>query len=151
VDQTLKVNGTSYTIPKNTFVGVNLAGLHTSSASWGDNSLEWLPSRWITRDETGGEKMTPMPTGAFLPWAAGPRVCPGKKFSQVEFVAVLACLLKEYTVEPDADGQGDDNLTTAASMALMEEAKQSSFNFLLKVKHPEKIKLRCVRRNENKA
>ncbi|WXC56491.1 hypothetical protein SNK03_002425 [Fusarium graminearum] len=93
--------------------------------------------------------MTVMPTGAFLPWAAGPRVCPGKKFSQVEFVAVLASLLKEYTVEPDADGEGD--LKTAASMALMEEAKQSSFNFLLKVKHPEKIKLRCVRRSENRA
>ncbi|CAG7555763.1 unnamed protein product [Fusarium equiseti] len=145
VDQTLKINGTAYTIPKNTFVGVNLAGLHTSSASWGDNSLEWLPSRWIARDETEGEKMAPMPTGAFLPWAAGPRVCPGKKFSQVEFVAVLVCLLKEYTVEPDTDGE--DDLKAAASMALMEEAKQSSFNFLLKVKHPEKIKLRCVRRD----
>ncbi|KAF5265263.1 hypothetical protein FOXYS1_3916 [Fusarium oxysporum] len=137
VDQTLKVNGTSYTIPKNTFVGVNLAGLHTSSASWGDNALQWLPSRWITTDETG-EKLAPTPTGAFLPWAAGPRVCPGKKFSQVEFVAVMACLLKEYTVEPDAEG----DLKEAASRALMEEAKQSSFNFLLKVKHPEKIKLR---------
>lgn len=55
----------------------------------------------------------------------------------------MACLLKDYTVEPDAEG---DNLKEAASRALMEEAKQSSFNFLLKVKHPEKIKLRCVRR-----
>ncbi|KAG4267187.1 hypothetical protein FPRO04_04799 [Fusarium proliferatum] len=137
VDQTLKVNGASYTIPKNTFVGVNLAGLHTSSASWGDNALQWLPSRWITADD----KLAPMPTGAFLPWAAGPRVCPGKKFSQVEFVAVMACLLKDYTVEPDAEG---DHLKEAASRALMEEAKQSSFNFLLKVKHPEKIKLRLV-------
>ncbi|KAF5631729.1 cytochrome p450 3a7 [Fusarium sp. NRRL 52700] len=134
VDQTLKVNGTSYTIPKNTFVGVNLAGLHTSSASWGDNALQWLPSRWITADE----KLAPMPTGAFLPWAAGPRVCPGKKFSQVEFVAVMACLLMDYTVEPDAEGDFKEE----ASRALMEEAKQSSFNFLLKVKHPEKIKLR---------
>ncbi|KAF5989250.1 cytochrome P450 monooxygenase 3A7 [Fusarium coicis] len=131
VDQTLKVNGTSYTIPKNTFVGVNLAGLHTSTASWGDNALQWLPSRWITADE----KLAPMSAGAFLPWAAGPRVCPGKKFSQVEFVAVMACLLKDYTVEP---AEGDE----AAARALMEEAKQSSFNFLLKVKHPEKIRLR---------
>ena len=139
MDQTLKVNGTSYTIPKNTFVGVNLAGLHTSSASWGDNALQWLPSRWITADD----KLATMPTGAFLPWAAGPRVCPGKKFSQVEFVAVMACLLKDYTVEPDAEGE---HLKEAAARALMEEAKQSSFNFLLKVKHPEKIKLRCVRR-----
>ncbi|KAF7557887.1 hypothetical protein G7Z17_g253 [Cylindrodendrum hubeiense] len=144
VDQTLKVNGTSYTIPKNTFIGVNLAGLHTSSASWGTDSLEWLPSRWISRDETGQEKLAPMPSGAFLPWAAGPRVCPGKKFSQVEFVAVLACLLKGYRVEPDTGGKLSK---AAASDLLMEEAKQSSFNFLLKVKHPERLRLRCVPRN----
>ncbi|KAF4452053.1 cytochrome P450 3A7 [Fusarium albosuccineum] len=150
VDQTLKVNGTSYTIPKNTFIGVNLAGLHTSSASWGADSLEWLPSRWIAYDdETGQEKLAPMPTGAFLPWAAGPRVCPGKKFSQVEFVAVLACLLKEYKVEPDTTG-GQCSKAEASSL-LMEEAKLSSFNFLLKVKHPERVRVRCVPRNSGVA
>lgn len=34
----------------------------------------------------------------FLPWTSGPRVCPGKKFSQVEFVAVLAEILLKTTV-----------------------------------------------------
>jgi cytochrome P450 len=143
-DQKLKINGTSYIIPKNTFIGVNLAGLHVETESWGTNSLEWLPSRWITHDETGAEKLAPMAPGAFLPWAAGPRVCPGKKFSQVEFVAVLACLLKGYSVEPDSGGEVS---CAAASEMLMEEVRQSSFNFLLKVKHPERIRLRCVPRN----
>lgn len=79
-----------------------------------------------------------------MPWAAGPRVCPGKKFSQVEFVAVLACLMKGYHVEPDT---GDKASKTAASATLMDEAKQSSFNFLLKVKHPERIRVRCMPRS----
>ncbi|KAI9164115.1 Cytochrome P450 monooxygenase calL [Paramyrothecium foliicola] len=128
-DQALEVNGTVYTIPKNTFIGVNLAGLHVSSASWGTDALAWLPSRWVSNDETGKEKLASIPTGAFLPWAAGPRVCPGKKFSQVEFVAVLACLLKEYRVEPDNGGKASKE---EASGKLMDEVRQSSFNFLLK-------------------
>ncbi|MBE3041153.1 cytochrome P450 [Candidatus Bathyarchaeota archaeon] len=122
---------------------MNLGGLHTSSASWGDDPLEWLPSRWITKDESGNDALAPMPQGAFLPWAAGPRVCPGKKFSQVEFVAVLACLLKEYRVEPVAQGGMSEG---GAAERLMEEVRLSSFNFLLKVKNPGKIRIRCVRK-----
>lgn len=139
----MTVNGTAYVIPKDTFVGVNLGGLHTSSASWGKNALEWLPSRWITKDESGNEVFAPIPQGAFLPWAAGPRVCPGKKFSQVEFVAVLACLLKEYRVEPVAAEGVSEGL---AASRLMEEVQLSSFNFLLKVKNPDRIRIRCVRK-----
>ncbi|SPO01746.1 related to cytochrome P450 3A7 [Cephalotrichum gorgonifer] len=146
--QTLTVDGVAHIIPENTFVAVNLGGLHTSSTSWGSNALEWLPSRWITEDETGSEVFAPTPRGAFLPWAAGPRVCPGKKFSQVEFVAVLACLLKEYRVEPVAgEGVSDED----AASRLMGEAMLSSFNFLLKVKNPEKIRIRCVRKRSSRA
>ncbi|KAM7198352.1 cytochrome p450 3a7 [Rhypophila sp. PSN 637] len=142
--QTLTINGHEYVIPPNTFIGVNLAGLHTSSASWGKDSLAWRPDRWITRDKKDDtETLAPITTGAFLPWAAGPRVCPGKKFSQVEFVAVLACMLSEYRIEPVTDEKRDK---AAAAAALMEELKLSSFNFLLKVKNPDRIKLRCVGR-----
>lgn len=137
------MNGTAHTIPKNTFVAVNLGGLHTSSASWGKDALEWLPSRWITKDEAGDETLASIPQGAFLPWAAGPRVCPGKKFSQVEFVAVLACLLRDYRVEPVA---GDGVSAELAAARLADEARQSSFNFLLKVKNPGGFRIRCVRK-----
>ena len=35
-----------------------------------------------------------------MPWAAGPRVCPGRKFAQVEFVAVIATLFRRHRVRP---------------------------------------------------
>lgn len=37
--------------------------------------------------------------GAFIPWATGPRNCPGVKFAQVEFVSVIASLLADSRVE----------------------------------------------------
>ena len=48
--------------------------------------------------------------GTFIPWADGPRECVGRKFSQVEFVAVLASLFREYSVRPvlkDGEGEAD--------------------------------------------
>lgn len=32
----------------------------------------------------------------YTPFASGPRVCPAKKISQVEFVAVIAQLFRDY-------------------------------------------------------
>jgi cytochrome P450 len=40
----------------------------------------------------------------FVVWSYGPRACPGKKFSQVEFVATIAFLLKRFCVEPAVRG-----------------------------------------------
>ena len=48
--------------------------------------------------------------GAFVPWADGPRECVGRKFSQVEFVAVLASLFQEYSVRPVLkDGEDEED------------------------------------------
>jgi len=38
--------------------------------------------------------------GAFIPFSSGPRVCPGKKFAQVEFVAVIARLFRRHRCSP---------------------------------------------------
>jgi cytochrome P450 len=39
--------------------------------------------------------------GAFVPFSEGARSCPGKRFAQVEIMAVLAVIFKTYTVELD--------------------------------------------------
>lgn len=38
--------------------------------------------------------------GTYVPWADGPRACIGRKFSQVEFVAVISSLFRSYRVRP---------------------------------------------------
>lgn len=63
--------------------------------------MEWKPSRWIQIEADGKEVLAEPPQGAlFAPWLAGPRICPGKKFSQVEFVAVLVGVLQKYRLTP---------------------------------------------------
>ena len=58
--------------------------------------MDFKPSRWI---DGSGQLIVP-PKGTFLPWSGGPRVCPGMKMSQVEFVATLATLFRYAHVEP---------------------------------------------------
>ena len=43
--------------------------------------------------------MREMKGGEFVGWADGPRVCPGQKFSMVEFVGAMAVLMGKGVVE----------------------------------------------------
>jgi cytochrome P450 len=109
--QPLTVGGKTYLIPPSSYVSVNFAALHTSPQFWGQDSMAWRPQRWIdsqgfdghkaeSNSNTFGEKLCGPPAGAvFVAWALGPRDCPGKKFSKVEFVAVLAYLLKNFEIK----------------------------------------------------
>jgi cytochrome P450 len=36
--------------------------------------------------------------GSYIPWSDGARVCPGEKFAQVEFVALMAAIFKEHRI-----------------------------------------------------
>lgn len=66
-------------------VAIDVTALNTLPEYWGSDSLVWRPDRWIETD-SGSEQLYQPPPGVFLAWASGPRVCPGKKFAQVEFV-----------------------------------------------------------------
>jgi cytochrome P450 len=70
---------------------LNCSALHTLPSYWGADSLVWRPGRWLD----GKEEIIQPPPGRSNPWTVGPRVCPGKKFSQVEFVAVIARLFQK--------------------------------------------------------
>jgi len=93
--QTLAINDKEYSIPPDTHLTLNLYSLHLNKKHWGPNAEDWLPSRFIDDD---GELVVPAPSGTFLPWVNGPRVCPGKKFAQVEFVATLATCLRDHRI-----------------------------------------------------
>ena len=76
--------------------------------------------------------------GTFIPWADGPRECVGRKFSQVEFVAVLASLFQLYRVKPvlndgesEADGKRalkrmvDESAISAITLQMLEPRSRS--------------------------
>ncbi|KAK8139321.1 hypothetical protein PG984_002701 [Apiospora sp. TS-2023a] len=97
--QQLSVGGKTITIPADTMVIASYAAVHTHPDYWGADALDWRPSRWIDSEE---ELITPR-RGTFIGWSEGERSCPGKKFSQVEFVATIARLFRDrWRLETDS-------------------------------------------------
>jgi cytochrome P450 len=137
----LKVKGKEYVLPPNTMIMENMLGIHTDPEVWGTDAYLWKPERWIVkRDGLEGidnEELMPAPVG-FIPWSYGPRVCPGKKFAQVEFVAVIASLMAHHHVKIDAlDGETKLQTSKRVDDALL----NSRALITLKMLNPEKVKL----------
>lgn len=112
---------------------------------WGDDALIWRPSRWLEplRDPSQGEELKSPPLGAFVPWSEGKRVCPGKRFSQVNFVAALAAIFLEFRAEVIPD-EGESQ----------EEAQQRTVNVVndtyaittVYMRDPGSVKIQMVAR-----
>jgi cytochrome P450 len=100
----LKTDTQALNIPEGVNLTVNLRSMQVHPAYWPDPN-RWLPSRWIsnpapatcpTAKQLAREELTVPSKNTFFPWGEGPQICPGKKFAEVEAVAVLACLFKTH-------------------------------------------------------
>lgn len=150
--QPLKFNGETYIIPAETSVHCSLPALHSHPKYWGTDPLVWNPKQHISvsheqnTDLFGAEVLNADTSEHFMPWAWGQRVCPGKRFSQVELVAVLAALFRDWRVEVVSE-QGE----------LLEQAQKRAWKTSLRVDHeghmlhemvnPQNVGLRWLRRH----
>ncbi|KAF4629650.1 hypothetical protein G7Y89_g8493 [Cudoniella acicularis] len=113
--QTLQVGGKTVFIPPHTHLSPSILTLQTHPDYW-DEPLTWKPSRWILssippEEHGGATKTMDLPTclrletistteqSRYLPWLDGPQNCPGRRFSLVEFVAVIGYLLRDHRVQ----------------------------------------------------
>ncbi|KAF2187983.1 putative cytochrome P450 [Zopfia rhizophila CBS 207.26] len=136
-------DSTMLTVNPGTFVGIHSYGAHLSPR-WGVDAQKFNPKRFVSTSEAGGENVVVPETAAYLPWMFGPRVCPGKKFSQVEFVAIIAQTLSGYRVEVlRSDGESDDT----ARARLMRALDDKYFNVSAHLKRPEVAGVQFVQRN----
>lgn len=78
------------TVPKGAQMVISLWHLHRHTRLW-DDPDDFRPARW--REET--------PEGAYLPFSAGPRICPGAGFATVELTVMLAALIARWRFEPE--------------------------------------------------
>lgn len=118
--------------------------MHSDPSTWGPDALDWRPSRWIKLSPTGQEYFAGPPEGAmFLPWITGARVCPGKKFSQVEFVSALAVFLRDYKIRPARRGS---ETALQARQRLDEVVRDSIIVLSPKMRRPKDAGLVWVRR-----
>ena len=140
-------------IPEDTIVVPNLMALQTHPRYWGPDSLTWRPTRWIVgssdsiRDNRSTrlaqESLLTPEKGTFIAWSEGARNCPGKKFAQVEFVATMAALFRNYRAEPVAlDGESPG----AARERMLEVVKDSTVELLLQIRDPDSVSVKWSRR-----
>ena len=93
-----------------------------------------------------GETPIEPEAGTFIPWADGPRACVGKKFSQVEFVAVLATLFQQYQVRPVLqDGESKEEEGKRGLMKMVNNSAISAIT--LQMQEPRSRSLRWEKRN----
>ena len=104
--------------------------------------MSFRPDRWIYKatgtTDLDHEEMAPLPVG-YLPWGVGPRSCPGKKFAQVEFVAVIAHLFRRHRVRAVLEQPGET--MEAVKKRIFGVLEDSALELTTKMNHPEKVKL----------
>ena len=72
-------------------------------------------------------------------------MCPGKKFGQVEFVAIMATLFGDYRVEPIPREHESIQCSRARTLAAV---KDSGMILLLQMLRPERIGVRWVKKTQ---
>ncbi|KAI1401991.1 putative cytochrome P450 [Hypoxylon fuscum] len=155
--QTLNIGDKTLVLPPNTMMCLAYSCLQTDPRWWGSDSLAWRPSRFI--NSTASELESPTPEGeasiedeeflqprrgTFVGWSEGARDCPGRKFSQVEFVATIASLFRDWRVDP-LIFKGE-TIETARERVLDLIKTDSAMVLLQQMLHPEKAPLVWSRR-----
>lgn len=84
--------------------------------------------------------LQPPSRGNYLGWSEGTRDCPAKRFSQVEWVAILAALFRDWKVKPL---QLDHETPAEARMRVLGfiEKNTDYGGLLLQLMHPERLPL----------
>ena len=89
-----------YFFPKGSILAISPLAIGRN-AKYFDEPLAYRPERWTREFERS------LPKGAYVPFAAGPRVCLGKQFAMMEMRIILGTLVQAVDInildgfEPD--------------------------------------------------
>jgi cytochrome P450 len=144
--QRLQVGDREIVIPANVHVQPSLLALHMHPQYWVEPE-KWNPQRWITRaSEEGADKdkareaLVKPRRGTYFPWSEGPMNCPGRKFSEVEFTAVISCLMRTHRLSI-VRNSGESEMQ--ARQRVREVVNDCDNQMLLKMRDPGRVRLRC--------
>lgn len=138
-------------IPPQIGVMPSLLAVQTHPRYWQDPLL-WQPSRWISLSPDPGSSASELDLAVrlrqetllvplqstYFPWSDGPQNCPGAKFAQVEFVAVLACLLRDHRVGVVHEPSESFEQARKRALAVTEDC---DMELLLRMRNAEKVRL----------
>lgn len=145
--QTIQVGEKVLVIPPGVGTSPHLLAIHTHPKYWTDPFV-WKPSRWVVGDsrrnsdsQLSSEDLWIPPAHTYFPWSDGPQNCPGAKFSRVEAVAVLACLLKGHRIGVKKEA---DEAEEAARERAIRCTNDVNLEMLLRMRDADRVKLVCT-------
>ncbi|KZT00831.1 cytochrome P450 monooxygenase [Laetiporus sulphureus 93-53] len=90
-------------IAKGTKIIIGVLGSNTNKDVWGDDTLEFKPERWLSKEfsTTSDEDISvPGIYANLMTFAGGPRSCIGFKYAELQIKASLAVLLTRFSFTP---------------------------------------------------
>jgi cytochrome P450 len=149
--QILQVGDKTITIPPGVTTTLYLNSIHTHPQYWSE-PYDWKPSRWVPASSTPvaadlecveNERLYTPPRGTYFPWSDGPQNCPGKKFSEVEAVAVIAHLFSGHCLMPQKLANESDK---EARKRTLDCANDVNMEMLLRMVDADRVRLSCIAR-----
>ncbi|TGJ76588.1 hypothetical protein E0Z10_g10868 [Xylaria hypoxylon] len=146
--QTITVRDRTLTIPPGVSTVLCLKAIQSHPDYWPDPHT-WKPSRWISQATSvstppigqylNEQLLTPKPN-TYFPWSDGPQKCPGKKFAEVEAVAVFACLFKQHRLLIEKKAHESDEAAQKRAIACSNDVRLEA---LLKMANADQVTLIC--------
>ncbi|KAI0671637.1 cytochrome P450 [Trametes maxima] len=91
---------TEISVPKGSFLLLNMHACNRNKALWGEDADKWIPERWLEPPPRSlDEARIPGIYANLMTFGAGSYSCIGFKFSQLEMKAVLAALVPAFVFE----------------------------------------------------
>lgn len=72
--------------------------MHHSTAIWGPDANEFVPTRWDPARLTSEQKT------AFIPFSTGPRACIGRNVAEMELQCIVGTVFKNFDFQMEQDG-----------------------------------------------
>jgi hypothetical protein len=104
------------------------------------NATVFNPKRWVNESDEFIR-----PDQGYWPWSGGPRICPGMKFSQVEFVSAMSTVLRGSKLLP-ASKEGEIGFKEAQKEVIKVVRMTDSDGPTLSLTKPEDLYIKVVKR-----
>lgn len=98
VDHEIPIPGTSINLPKGSFACIWIYGLHRNPTLWSEPE-KFLPERWLDSHVYSSDEG--MASGAYMPFATGPRMCLGQPIAKIVLRIMLARIVSESVLVDD--------------------------------------------------
>jgi cytochrome P450 len=98
LDVEIPIPGTEINLPKGSFACIWIYGLHRNPTLWSEPD-KFFPERWLNSHAFSADEG--MTSGAYMPFAAGPRMCLGQPIAKIVLRIMLARIVSEIVLADD--------------------------------------------------